>query len=288
MLFLVTNNVNGNIDQYRELANIVKVIHPTFTVILGDVLSKNQSGKQSQLFSNINPYLDKIQITSPILLQFGGYDLQTTEDYFDANIQTDKIINLSKNTITYEGLSINGINQIPDHPFNLKDWSRRDGKSIEFSGQIETPLLSQETGFKEIDNLEEHLKELPSLGDILVSKISTISDISKSIWFTLATPTGLKFDHANRSSFFDSYDIRQLAEGNLTEGVQPLSVISGFPGRIKEASKMYHHQLGKCSCFQISRFFTGLDFILIDISDFKITKYYHSKHIEFDRIGEQR
>jgi len=276
MLILIANNILGSEEKYLELYSTIQVIKPDYVSLIGNILPETQT---EQSVDRTLEVLDVISEICPTLIQFSGNDWKCYENMFHEKNKNKNIINLEKNTLTTEdGISLCGINTIPDTPLDLKDWTRKDGNNVYNNVQYGSAMCSLDDKLEKFPDFKKQIDELPSIGDIIKKKIETIEDVSKSIWFSYATPAGLNGNLYNKH-FSGSYDIRRLAEGDLSDSVQPISVVSTMTNFDPHINTFCDHQIKDCRCINIGNYGRGLNYSVIGIVDYKVDYTFFSKNI---------
>lgn len=165
MKVLYATDLHGQIPKFEC---IKRIISDHDILILGaDLLPKGLGATDKKINDFIFRYLpDFFQhlYDIPIIVDFGNDDWLLYYDYFK------KVISAYNNVYTTHmvcqeigGYKFCGMNYVPDYPFNIKDWCRRDGKKIVDSEQIGNPFTSV-NGFKEpIGDLKRFISDVPTI-----------------------------------------------------------------------------------------------------------------------------
>jgi Icc-related predicted phosphoesterase len=241
MLILYACDMYCDIAKFSRLFSICKNFHPTFTIINSNIFVQKENKTDP---SKIVYIIEEMSKHSTILLQYGGMDLLTAHDLFKNKNQA--IVNITNRNyetpeICFSGLSF--LSGIDNSPWNLDD----SNKNVD-------PIKSSE---------------------FLIRKAITENGIHKTIFISTMPPTGI-LDYDPNPKFSGSYTIRKLCEGEFSNKIQPILILSGlFTDNFKYTSKWFHI-LDKCLCIQPSQIDDGLYFSLIEIQPtLEISNFYH-------------
>lgn len=171
MKIMYCTDIHGSKERYEKILNI----HEEFdlTIIGGDILPKNVLGNnihsvQRKFIKNFLPkYFDKFK--TPLIIDFANDDHMCNYlNFTNMVLNYDNVYNIHLKDCTINDISFVGMNFVPDYPFGLKDWCRKDNDDFIIDiRQIGTPCISTKTGYKNIDNLETYYNQRLSIEKIL-------------------------------------------------------------------------------------------------------------------------
>jgi hypothetical protein len=188
------------------------------------------------------------------LCMLGNDDMSYLDEKFDKICRGFKFIynmgtvygdnvNLGRLCYGVKGYSFIGYNNVPDHPFGLKDRSRRDLSDTKPILQWSSPILSTKEGFENIDNLEEYLQKLPTVEEELASRTLS-ADMEKTVFIIHTPPAFVELDKCRNGR-----EVGSRAVYNFIKEKQPLL---SFHGHIHEQAErnIYTARIDKTLVFQ--------------------------------------
>lgn len=163
MKILYTTDIHGSIEKYKKIIKLHK--NYDITIIGGDILPKIRI-KDCKKF--IEEYLPKFfnQIKTPLIIDFAN------DDYMCLWGDFWKVVHIYKNVYTHHlrqfelgEIIFCGMNFVPDYPFLLKDWCRRD---LENSDNF---IVTQLPG-KPVISTNDEFKNIPDLTKYYLNQLS--------------------------------------------------------------------------------------------------------------------
>jgi len=118
----------------------------------------------------INRFLPKFfdSISIPIIIDFGNDDIMMLFEMFEYLVlSTDNVYLSHKREVIIGDYSFIGMHHVPDYPFGLKDWCRREDQFPIDPLQIHLPATTETGSYKIIPSLKEWLDSRPSMEDLL-------------------------------------------------------------------------------------------------------------------------
>jgi Icc-related predicted phosphoesterase len=262
MLILYSTDLFGDTRKYLRLFALSNHLKPTYTILNGNLFSSKNDNPSN--VDEIIKMIKAISINSKVLLQLGGYDTKQMNQKITDLLSTKKIINITNTIYNDLELNIAGINYIPSHLGS--HWKMTDGL-------IHKDILD--------DNSE-----------VLIRKHLSVCNPLKTIFLTYFPPLGI-LDYDPDPSLKGCYNIRKLCEGEFSNNVQPLLVLSAAFVRNFQYTKKWFTKVGNCLCIQPSQEESSLYFSLIEIEpSLEITQFYHpneyisalKKNLNYERI----
>lgn len=149
------------------------------------------------------------------------------------------------------GHSIRGFSYVPDYPFGLKDWVRRDYRGAPPVPQSSLPCLTESGSLRPIPHHEQFLDGRPTLEEMMDSLSPPPLDMNKGILVAHAPPRG-----CGLATLWDGTDVGSLAVRRWIERHQPLLTLSGHIHESPDAESMLYGKpahsamLGRTTCHQ--------------------------------------
>ncbi|MFC1783890.1 metallophosphoesterase [Planctomycetota bacterium] len=249
--FLYITDIHGWTKGYDEILQIALKEEISTIVNGGDMLPKGKDLIFSQrLF--VEEYLSSYVVTLQsygisYYGMFGNDDCRSVLPSWQEIIkENDNAFDLTDGWIgLFDGLKIRGCNYVPDPPFRLKDWSVKDTHDYVLPHQPKNPLLSTETGFAEIDDLNSFLNDRPTLQQILDNMAYETSSLENAVFVCHSPPanTGL-------GNIDTDIDVGSIAVHNWIEKYQPLLSLHGHIHESPEITGCHTTKLGLTTVHQ--------------------------------------
>jgi Icc-related predicted phosphoesterase len=207
MKVFYATDLHGQIPKFEC---VKKIIDDHDIIILGaDLLPKGIGASTQRINDFIHEYLPTFFnhfYNIPIILDFGNDDWMIYYKGFEDVVSRFHGVHISNmNTIEIGDYKFCGMNYVPDYPFGIKDWCRRDGEKIADEVQFGTPYYSYGKLIIEIDYLEEHLESMPKIMDYLNLLPKPEPNI---IYLIHSPPYGTGLDQCFRVGAVGSMDVR--------------------------------------------------------------------------------
>jgi Icc-related predicted phosphoesterase len=172
MRILYVTDIHGVSYRYNKILEL----HKNFdlTIIGGDILPKyvakgNIHKVQRSFITKFLPGYFK-EFKTDLIIEFANDDHACNYQSFKHVILKFNHIHIHHLTETIvDDTSFIGMNFVPDHPFGLKDWCRRDDNIHIMCNQpqLGIPCISIKSGYIDIINLEKYYTERMSIRDVL-------------------------------------------------------------------------------------------------------------------------
>lgn len=181
--------------KYETILELLRKTKYDLLILGADILIKNvpdtYKQQQSFLIKYIPRFLDQIKI--PVIIDFGNDDHESLYDLFKSVVYKYDNVNYSHmNSFKINGITFFGMHYVPDYPFGLKDWCRRDVGRLSDPIQFGDPVISTNNSYTEIDDLDEFFKKHISLGEALNS--IPVEDYTNSVLLAHAPPKFVSLD----------------------------------------------------------------------------------------------
>jgi len=209
MKILFTTDIHGHKRKYSLLLKALKEDDYDLLIIGGDILPKGKitiEGRRKFLQQNIPNFFKKVNV--PIIIDFGNDDLMMLYREFLQIVNSfDYVYTSHLKEVIIKDISIIGMNFVPDYPFGLKDWCRRE-EDLRYVQEvyIQSPVTT-ENGvieivspefFTERESIKENLDSLPE-------------PIRKTIYNIHCPPRGIGLDICRGGKFeAGSYDVTEF------------------------------------------------------------------------------
>jgi len=248
MKIMYCTDIHGSKKRYKKILNI----HEKFdlTIIGGDILPKNiYYGNiweiQESFIKDFFPkYFDEFK--TPLIIDFGNDDHECNYlDFINLVLKYDHVYNIHLKESIINNISFIGMNNVPDYPFGLKDWCRKDNDEyIIDSKQLGIPCTSTKKGYKNINNLKKHYNQRLSIEKILDTLLpSSMSE--ECIYLFHSPPRMLGLDVCLRGECVGSRAITNWILKN-----NPKILFSGHIHESPEVSGKYFNKLENTLCIQ--------------------------------------
>ena len=257
MRILYTTDLQGDIIKYEKIFDIVNSKGPNVVCLGADILPKHGPNDeslheiQSKFVNGYLPeFLHKMEVLGvPTILDFGNDDMHSVYPQFIELIDSMHAAYYTHGEMIKLGeFHFYGMHLIPDCPFALKDWCRKDDPtSVPPLKEIgDTRFVSCAPGnLIEID--DKYFEYNASLKDVLECMSWQFSKQRKEIWLTHSPPKGLGLDMVSEGKFIQ---IGSAAITQFLEERQPLISLHGHAHSSHKISGMKHNMIGKTYCIQ--------------------------------------
>ena len=193
MRILYSTDLHGHKWKYNKILSLIKEDHKLL-IIGADILPKhtrnNFISQREFLQGFLKQFFEKVKI--PLIIDFGNDDYRCLYDIFKRLIgKYDHVFYSHLNEVILDGVSFIGMHFVPDDPFGLKDWCRRDENRIEDPIQFGPPVISTENGYQKILDLRTYFLRKMSIDVALKFKKPTCSDV---VYLLHAPPRTLGLD----------------------------------------------------------------------------------------------
>lgn len=121
-----------------------------------------------------------------------------------------------------DGLTIRGLNHVPDHPFGLKDLSVLDDDEFRSPPQYGPPVVSTPSGFEGIDDLHEFLRARPTMEALLDGLAGGAEEMDRAVAVVHCPPSG-----AGLATIGGDTDVGSAALRRWIEARQPMLTLHG-------------------------------------------------------------
>lgn len=207
MKILYTTDLHGSFKRYKKIIKIHKDYD--LTIIGGDILPRELKPAKNFIERYLPIFFSKIE--TPLLIDFANDDYYCYyEDFKTLVSKFDNIHTFHLKEVIINDISFVGMNNVPDYPFLLKDWCRRDlNKDVFFVKYIKhKPCLSTKNGYKDIESIREYFLSLPSLEDILRNNLP--EPINRTVYLMHSPPRHSGLDLCSNYEEVGSLAIRDF------------------------------------------------------------------------------
>lgn len=263
MKILYTTDLHGDINKFE---NISDIINDHELLILGaDILPKGIGTTEKKIISFIDEYLRKFffNINIPIIIDFGNDDWYMYYDIFKYTVkQFDHVYIAHMNNITIGDYTFIGMNYVPDYPFGIKDWCRREETKLCDKIQLGMPLTSHSGVVKIIPELEQYFLNQKSIREELDS---LQKPNNKTVYIIHAPPMHSGLDVCSRVGAVGSIDV-----SNWIIKEKPLLTLHGHIHESFELTKIDKTKIGDTICInpgQKDDIFVWCEFNINDIDN---------------------
>lgn len=208
MKVLFATDLHGHKKKYNLLLKTLSENKFDLLIIGGDILPKGKvtiEGRRKFLRGNIPNFFKKINI--PIIIDFGNDDLMMFYREFLQLVNSFDHVHISHlKEVIIEDMSIIGMNFIPDYPFGLKDWCRREEDKREIIEKyIQLPVTTEWGKVEAIYDVEDFFKLRATIKDYLDSLPKSTR---KTIYNIHCPPRGIGLDICRGGKYeAGSYDV---------------------------------------------------------------------------------
>ncbi len=211
MKILYATDLHGDINKFEVVLDIIKDHE---LIILGaDILPKEVGTTEEIIIDFIDNKLRKFFYNTneiPVIIDFGNDDwfmyynlFKYTVDQFD-HVHISHMNNININDYTFIGM-----HYVPDYPFGIKDWCRRDFKKISDLKQFTKPYTSKNGKIEVIHNLDKYFLNQNSIYEELDS---LQKPDNKTVYIIHAPPAYSGLDVCYRNGPVGSMDVRSWIE----------------------------------------------------------------------------
>lgn len=167
MKIMYATDLHGHKWKYKK---ILEILDHDMLIIGADILPKHTDDNHYHQKKFILEYLPKFfdQVKVPMIIDFGN------DDFFCFYGEFKNVIHRYNNVycshlkeVKINDISFIGMHFVPDYPFGLKDWCRRDGDRFEDPQQIGHPVTAVNHGYFPIIDLYDYLRRRISIDDAL-------------------------------------------------------------------------------------------------------------------------
>ena len=165
MKVLYATDLHGQIPKFECVKRILN--YHDILILGADLLPKGQNASEKRIIKFINEYLPSFfeyMPNIPIILDFGNDDRKMYYEMFGEVIAKYKNVYASHhNVIEFGSYTFAGMHYVPDYPFSIKDWCRRDGAKICDPSQLGIPFTTINGVEEKIGDLKQFLLDAPSI-----------------------------------------------------------------------------------------------------------------------------
>jgi len=226
MKILYATDLHGQSKKFKLLKDAIT--DHNLLIIGADVFPKHQSShnfiKTQETFINgfLSDFLESIEI--PVIIDMGNDDCKCLQpDFLKVVDKYEHVYSSHLNKIDIDGVNFIGMHYVPDYPFGLKDWCRRDGFRITDPYQISNPVASYKYGFNYILKFNEYLQKKFSIQHSL----SNLPKSENFVFLSHAPPKNLGLDVC--------MDFRAVGCESVTHYIGDTKPIASLHGHIHES-----------------------------------------------------
>jgi len=274
MKIVYASDLHGQNVLYDQLIRLVELAKPELVVLGGDLLPKGESASQliatQRKFALVDlkkTLLRLVGASSSCVFIFGNDDCQSGIDTIDFTF-SKRLFHLTNRRIKLpSGWDIIGLSCVPETPFLLKDWERRDCAEKDFVPRMQRGVRSEDDRFVPVF-CKEWFDTHPSIEEILASE--SCDTKSPIILVAHAPPSDTSLDVLYNGTHVGSKAIRAWIEH-----YQPAV---SFHGHIHESyvqSGRFFEKIGSTHCINAGQIHQpGLDAVIIDTNDVAASIYH--------------
>ena len=274
MKILYTTDLHGLKWKYDRIIDLSTSYD--MVIIGADILPKNINNIHKQQFNFLTKYLPRFfnSINKPIIIDFGNDDHKAFYSDFlqliNEHSKHDNVYYSHLNSVNINGYTFIGMHYVPDYPFRLKDWCRRDNTRLMDTQQFGIPILSTKDGYENIHDYYTYLTTHNNLFEYLMSLImdSSITD-NKTVLLTHAPPVNLGLDVC--------IDKREVGSADVYNFISKRNFRLSLHGHIHESpfvSGIWKNKINNTVCIQPGQEgINKLTYCSIDLSDNSSNRY---------------
>jgi len=240
---LYATDLHGHSKKFKAVKNI---LDDHDLIILGaDILPKGEgvTGEYLKSFIEGRLYTFLSEITVPIILDFGNDDWFMYYNLFRDTVDMfDHVYYSHLNRINIGGYTFIGMHYVPDYPFGIKDWCRRDGQKIMDSDQFGPPYHSQDGRIERIPSLINYFMNRKTILEELTD-LPHLLDKSKTIYLLHSPPIQSGLDVCYRSGPVGSYDVLSWIQHS-----KPWLTLHGHIHESYDITKIAINKIGDTIC----------------------------------------
>ena len=267
MKILYATDLHGQSTKYNILSKVID--NHDILIIGADILPKHQShykfieDQEEFMRGFLSDFFNSIEI--PIIIDMGNDDCKCLQtDFLELISRFRHVYSSHLESFEINGVTFTGMHYVPDYPFGLKDWCRRDGFRISDPLQLGRPCTSYKYGFDYIDNLEEYLNKEDNIQRVLAD----LPRAKKSVFLSHTPPRTLGLDVCA--------DFRSVGSESITNYIhmaRPLISLHGHIHESPEKSGKWYNKLGDTICIQPGQIggFKSLTYCEFDLNDVEST-----------------
>lgn len=253
---LYSTDLHGHAAAFDTLLNIAVEEGVSIIVNGGDMLPKEEwTAQRPFLLKFFDVWIEKCQdLGIRYYGMFGNDDRKCVHDEWQRIVEEFPgwCNDLTTQWHTLPGgFAIRGVSEVPDYPFSLKDWVRRDHAAASPVPQLGTPCTSESGRMKVIPDLDEFLNSRPTLEQLLEAIEPPPVDYGRSILVAHAPPRGLDL-----ATLWNGDDVGSVGVRIWIDRHQPLLTLHGHihespdaAARLKGAPR-HTSLLGRTRCHQ--------------------------------------
>lgn len=221
MKILYATDLHGHRKKY-EL--VLDSIWDHEVIILGaDILPKHtpdiHEAQKRFIYEFLPDFFEKVETC--LIIDLGNDDLMCFYyDFMKVVKNHGHVYSSHGREVIINGVSFLGMHFVPDYPFGLKDWCRRDGTRVMDPIQLGRAIISSDNKFEPLDNLEFYLKNNKSIFEVLNNLPKPMNN--KAVYLMHAPPRTIGLDVC--------IDGRQVGSNDVTEFIlmeEPLLTLHG-------------------------------------------------------------
>ncbi len=271
MLILFASDLHGKLELYNQLISLVKEKKPSILILGGDLLPKCSSGRD--LFKvqrdfirieliNFFHKLFLLYTSLEVGLMLGNDDFSSLREEF-LYLDDKGLFKLIDNQrwTTGSGWHIIGFNLVPETPFALKDFERRDCENTPIHYPAVRSICSVKDSYRFID-AKTWLLSHPSLSEEL-SRLPQVVKPEKTIFVSHCPPYNTPLDVR-----LDGKHVGSIAIRRYIKSERPLISLHGHIHESFLMTGKYFTQLGDTICFNPGQIhYPYLDAVLLNTDD---------------------
>jgi len=211
MKILYATDLHGHFDKFEAVLDIIK---DHDLIILGaDILPKGAGTTERSIIDFIDNKLRKFFYNTdgiPVIIDFGNDDWYMYYNLFKNTVEQFGYVDISNMIdISIGGYTFIGMHYVPDYPFGIKDWCRKDFKNVCDPEQFGMSCTSKSGKIEVIHDLERYFLTQKSIREELDS-LQKPND--KTVYIIHAPPAYSSLDVCYRVGPVGSMDIRNWIE----------------------------------------------------------------------------
>lgn len=274
MKILYSTDLHGHKKKYQTILNLIDTGNYDLCIIGADILPKHQTPlfefQKSFIMDYLSNFLSKIHI--PLIIDFGNDDLYCFYSLFKQVVNEFQNIYISHiNTIKINELNFVGMHYVPDYPFGLKDWCRRDDYLMSHPEYISRPVYSTLDGLEPIEDINDYFQSKLTIKE----ELNNLKLPKDFIFLSHSPPKTIGLDVTSRFDSVGSYSIT-----NFIIDQQPLISLHGHIHESPWKSDISINKIVNTVCVnpgQIGRF---EELVYCEFDTNNIEETYQRKEIE--------
>lgn len=211
MKVLYATDLHGHMDKFEA---VLDIIEDHDLIILGaDILPKGAGTTEDVIIDFIDNKLRKFFYNTdgiPVIIDFGNDDWYMFYNLFKNTVNQFDYVHISHMTnIRVGDYTFIGMHYVPDYPFGIKDWCRRDFKKVCDLEQLGMPYTSKAGKIDVIHSLDSYFLNQKTIREELDS---LPKPNNKTIYIIHAPPAYSALDVCYRVGPVGSMDVRNWIE----------------------------------------------------------------------------